>query len=167
MNPTTTTLTLHDIHLPAEISWWPPAPGWWIIFGLFLLLLVIIYILYRRKQARKVYRAAKQELQNIKHDYEQSRDAQQLLQQLSIFLRRACLSFYPRVDVAGLTGTAWLEFLDGVFANSKDTHRFRSETGRLLISAPYQHEQSIDADALVLLCESWCRALPTRKRATP
>ncbi|MDP7406676.1 MAG: DUF4381 domain-containing protein, partial [SAR324 cluster bacterium] len=23
---------LRDVHLPPAVSWWPPAPGWWIIF---------------------------------------------------------------------------------------------------------------------------------------
>ena len=67
MNPTTQTLELRDIHLPTEISWWPLAPGWWIVIGLILLGIVISIFLYRRQQARKHYLAAEQELQKIKH----------------------------------------------------------------------------------------------------
>ena len=25
---------LRDIHLPDPVSWWPPAPGWWIAVGI-------------------------------------------------------------------------------------------------------------------------------------
>ncbi|MDD9890866.1 MAG: DUF4381 domain-containing protein, partial [Gammaproteobacteria bacterium] len=28
---------LADIHLPGEISYWPPAPGWWVLAALLLL----------------------------------------------------------------------------------------------------------------------------------
>ena len=35
---------LADIHLPTEISYWPPAPGWWI-----LSILVVIGVIYLLK----------------------------------------------------------------------------------------------------------------------
>ena len=29
-------LPLRDLHLPDAIGWWPPAPGWWVLFVLAL-----------------------------------------------------------------------------------------------------------------------------------
>ncbi|MGB5468066.1 MAG: DUF4381 family protein, partial [Sedimenticolaceae bacterium] len=29
---------LRDYHLPDAVGWWPPAPGWWLLFGLLLVL---------------------------------------------------------------------------------------------------------------------------------
>lgn len=167
MNTANNTLALRDIHLPTQVSWWPPAPGWWLVLGIILLFIVVAVLLYRRYQVRKLYQAATQELQKIKQDYAQTHDDQQLVQQLSIYLRRACLTFYPRVDVAGLTGNAWLEFLDSVLENSKDPRRFGDEAARVLVSAPYQLQQQIDAEVLLSLCESWSKSLPTCKRVSP
>ena len=33
MNPTDLS-QLRDIHLPEAVPWWPPAPGWWMLFAL-------------------------------------------------------------------------------------------------------------------------------------
>ena len=30
-------IPLRDLHLPDAISWWPLAPGWWIVLGLALI----------------------------------------------------------------------------------------------------------------------------------
>ena len=50
-------LPLRDIHLPAPISWWPPAPGWWLLlFGIptLLILLAWLWRWVRRKTVRKL-----------------------------------------------------------------------------------------------------------------
>ena len=31
------TLVLRDVHVPASPSFWPPAPGWWVVFAIFAL----------------------------------------------------------------------------------------------------------------------------------
>ena len=48
-------------------------------------------------------------------------------------LRRTALAAYPRREVAGLTGAAWLEFLD---AHARGAH-FDERAGRSLTRAPY------------------------------
>lgn len=40
---------LKDIHLPDPVSWWPPAPGWWL-----LAVIVALLTFYAVKQLKKV-----------------------------------------------------------------------------------------------------------------
>ncbi|MEM8682735.1 MAG: DUF4381 domain-containing protein [Pseudomonadota bacterium] len=39
MNPTE--IPIRDLHLPPEISWWPLAPGWWVILAIVAIVLVL------------------------------------------------------------------------------------------------------------------------------
>ncbi len=165
MTSATNSLLLHDIHLPKNIDWWPPAPGWWMVGAAMLVLLAVAVIVYRYRQRRIVQRVAQQELRKIKQAYTQGRDAHELIRQLSIYLRRVCLTNYPRYEVAGLTGRDWLAFLDQGLASSKTTTRFSDTTGQALLSGPYQRAANIDAEALLALCEHWTAALARQKRS--
>jgi len=50
---------LRDIHLPEAVSWWPLAPGWWLLMVLTCLLLVgLLICLYRRHQSNRYRRQA-------------------------------------------------------------------------------------------------------------
>ena len=56
---------LADIHLPTEISYWPPAPGWWILS--ILVVIGVIYLLksyLARRHLQRVVKAALTELDN-------------------------------------------------------------------------------------------------------
>jgi len=162
MNPSAPApnLELRDIHLPDGITWWPPAPGWWLLlFSMVLLILLTVYII-RRIKARRLHKAALQEFKTIQQAYAQHADDQQLVTALSIWLRRVCLSFYPRVEVASLTGPAWLVFLDTGLAKTNQPARFSEGPGQVLISAPYQAVVQVDTDALLSLCQRWLKTLP-------
>jgi len=78
-----------------------------------------------------------------------------LAQQLSILLRRVSLSCYPRRQVAGLTGRAWLSLLDRCLPGEE----FQQGAGRVLIDAPYSLDSRVDGPALLQLCERWLRQL--------
>ncbi len=133
-------LPLRDIHLPEPVSWWPPAPGWWILLAVIIVALAVSAWLYRRWRQRRILRELEAQLDAIKNDYQQHHDSAKTVSQLSVLLRRACISFFPRKDVAGLTGERWLAFLDNI-SNSRD---FSTGAGKLLLDAPYKPADAID-----------------------
>lgn len=156
-------LPLRDIHLPEAVSWWPPAPGWWILTALVLGTIAGGWFLYRRhiEMKRSAVRLAREQLQQIVSRYESERDPLDLLRQLSVLLRRLSISLFPRTEAASLTGQTWLEFLD---RQSRQNH-FSTGTGRLLSEAPYRREvSSSEAEQVLGYCRQWIDAIATGKR---
>jgi cbb3-type cytochrome oxidase subunit 3 len=153
-------LPLRDIHLPEAIGWWPPAIGWWILAILIPLLIALVYWLYKRITRKTAIKAAKKLLLQIKYD--QQRDNNQKLKDLSALIRRTAISTNVRNECAGLTGQQWLEFLDRSVLGSP----FTEGTGRLLADAPYRNNQPTEQDItqLASLCEDWLNAQTKSKR---
>ena len=160
MNSPVPQLPLRDIHLPGPISWWPPAPGWWILVALLMLgtMFVVLYTRYQRKRNR-IRRVSLKEIDAIQEAFQSHRDNTRLVRELSVLLRRVCISRYPRVDVASLTGVEWVSFLD----RNLDGKPFSEGDGIVLITEPYRKNPNIDANALLSCCRSWIAALPTQK----
>lgn len=151
-------LPLKDIHLPEPISWWPPAIGWWILAGVLILLMVLSYWLYTRITRRTAIKTAMKLLQKIQQDTSSS--PEQILAELATLIRRVAISIFPREDVAGLTGKAWLKFLDETMGEP----RFSEQAGSLLTNVRYRKEnQQIDVEPLIILCEDWLKTLKKRQ----
>lgn len=103
---------LKDIHLPPVPSWFPPAPGWWILA--FSLLVLSGYAFYRWRRRQLFLRPITLTLRELSQLELKNNDPEiqcQTLQEMSSLLRRFCLVFFPRRQVAGLCGRQWLEFL--------------------------------------------------------
>ena len=151
---------LRDVHLPPPISLWPPAPGWWITLGLVMMGVMLCLWILRNRRRKQSCRLAMNELSAIKQYYETHRDDQWLIQRLSVMVRRYALARFPRTEVAGLAGMAWLQFLD----RSGRTNQFTDGIGHLLSSGPYQ-QQAVSAAELVPLVEQWIKQVtsPTEK----
>lgn len=128
-------IPLRDLHLPEVISWWPLAPGWWVLIA--LLIAGVAYLLrrYLRTHARGAARRhALQQLNALTAAYEQHGNTVAFSSDLSELLRRTMLAYAPRREIAGLTGDAWLAWLD----KDLDQPRFQNKTGRKLLELPYR-----------------------------
>jgi hypothetical protein len=136
MNPED--IPLRDLHLPADIGWWPLAPGWWLVIALGLLGLALLarqFLAGRRLSAGRRY--ALRELERLAAGYRHDKDAVRFSARLSALLRRTMLAYAPRHDVAGLTGEEWLRWLD----QDLPEPQFQSAAGRRLIELPYRQPQ--------------------------
>lgn len=159
-------LNLRDIHLPEAISWWPLAPGWWILFACFVFIFIVLLIARKIYQGRQLKRDIHAELEKIKQEFEKTQNKSQLAKSLSILLRRANITYNPGSNIAGLTGEDWLTWLDDNHKKSTTDSRFQSDTGKVLLSAPYLPEDAaldFDAEELIHLCESWLLSTHARR----
>jgi len=154
---------LADIHLPESVSFWPLAPGWWILLGFVLILVALITYFIKRKPkipaptSKELKSQAMIELESIKEDYESQAQPHETIKKLSVFLRRYALSLYQRDNIASLTDEEWLALLDELISIKPDTTNtshsdkgvFSNKFSTLLTQAPYQSTQKpIDNELL-------------------
>lgn len=137
-------IPLRDLHLPDAVGWWPLAPGWWVVIGMAVIACGYLVRLWWRARARGAARRfALQKLQEIVQEFETGKNPVRFGAGLSELLRRTMLAYAPRQDVAGLTGDAWLEWLDQGLAQPV----FSNGPGRQLLDLPYQRPGAEFADA--------------------
>jgi hypothetical protein len=150
---------LRDWHFPEPVSWWPPAPGWWLLTAVFLLLAVwLARRLVRRHRQGAPARRALLELSALRAGLAASGDTRAYAAGLSGLLRRLALARFPRDQVAGLIGQAWLDFLDATGGGKG----FRQGPGQALAGLAFDGDVGDvgrpDPDALAELVATWIRA---------
>jgi len=154
---------LKDIHLPPVPGWFPPAPGWWILG--FLLLALSGYVFYKWRQRRRFLRPiilALRELSRLELKNEDPEIQCQILQEISALLRRFCLVFFPRRQVAGLCGQQWIDFLKER-AGEKGLRIIDDEL-RPLLEEAYAPTVAADLEALRNSIEKWLTAQRRKSR---
>ena len=158
MNPED--LPLRDLHLPADIGWWPLAPGWWLLAGLLVLaLLYLVYRLWRSWSRAAPRRAALAEFRQLRDQFDRDNNLVSFVNGISTLLRRAMLSCQPRRDIAGVVGEEWLRILD----RGMKRPGFQDGIGRCLADLPYRAEaalQPAEIDELTSLVNHRLRTLP-------
>jgi hypothetical protein len=145
---------LRDIHLPAPVAWWPPAPGWWLLAGATLLLIGTVgYFLLRRYKRRRYRRLAQRAANTIYAQWQQQGDNLAFVQALNQLLKQTALVAFPGAPIAALSGTAWLQFLDSRLA----TPQFNRAETRVLADVYQTRIEHLQADAIQRAAEHWLR----------
>jgi hypothetical protein len=153
MNPMDPLSQLRDIHLPAPVGWWPPAPGWWLLtLGLIALIVGSSLWMWQRYRKRAYRREALAQLQQIRDTYQTNQDAQYLLSELSALLKRTAITRYGRDEIAGLTGQRWLTFLD----RTGQTNQFSSGEGQALAQR-FGPTPTLNGGQLLNAVEHWLK----------
>ena len=144
---------LRDIHSVPPVSWWPPAPGWWILA---LLLLVLLGWLGRLLLARiRVHRRRKQMLGWIDHlnaNIDPQRLPQDYLATLNRIFKLVALRAFPDQHCAALAGQDWVEFLTGKMSKSASL-----ESLQVLASGPYDPAPQFDPLVISGLARVWIK----------
>lgn len=152
MNAADPLAQLRDIHLPEPISWWPPAPGWWILALVISATVCMSTYLARKYWLKNRYRrAALRELKNF--DITGRDNKQALLEELSILLRRVAVQTYGRKQVAHLSGDKWIAFLD----KTGNTDQFTMGEAKILGSGLYQSSIEADMDKVRGIIQRWIK----------
>ena len=145
-------INLKDIHLPPPVSFWPPAPGWWILSVLLISSLFIGGVwFYRQHKKRRPKTEALRILKDLQILYQNSQDEVVSLRNLSNLIRRTALTFFDIDAVASLQGSSWLEFLD----KTGKTKEFSQGVGKVLGNEVFQQKVNPDMNALFPLVKKW------------
>ena len=143
-------LPLRGLHLPEPVGWWPLAPGWWVLIAILVVVSGVLVRAWLRRRARSAARRkALRQLEESRSAYAYHGNPVVLGTEVSELLRRTMLAYAPRSEVAGLTGDAWLAWLD----RDLDQPRFREGPGRSLLELPYRNPETpaddVDVDGML------------------
>ena len=145
---------LRDIHLPDPVSYWPPAPGWWVVAAIALAIIATTAVLTYKRYQRNAYRREAASKLNTINQLRVDGDHRAYLQQLNHLLKQTALTIDEREAISSLSGKNWLQFLD----RSAKTSAFTDGAGSILANGPYQATvEESDLSALHQLAELWIK----------
>lgn len=92
---------LRDIAQLEPVSWWPLAPGWWVLLSAMTVAAFVLGVYsFRRWKANAYRRSALAALQSAT-----------TVAEIDQLLKRTALAAFPRARVAPLYGKAWCDWL--------------------------------------------------------
>ena len=132
---------IDEIILPADISWWPSTIGWKIVA-----LLIFIFVSYRLFKSAQFWwknryrREAIRQISALQLSEQQQASDNGLLaviEKLPFYLKTTALQAYPRDQVAQLSGTVWIDFLNVKYGSE----HFDSNIANQLLTISYRPKE--------------------------
>lgn len=107
---------LPEQFMPATVSWWPLAFGWWFLGFITLCLLVALVVFFlRRYKKTKAIRIALRQLKELEAQLGSTNTAQQrtlLLSNLSALLRKTTNDYFQKPIYSTQSGKPWRKGMD-------------------------------------------------------
>ncbi|MBF0264541.1 MAG: DUF4381 domain-containing protein [Gammaproteobacteria bacterium] len=142
---------LSDIALPADVSVWPPATGWWIVGIISLLILIfilkILYWRYKRfVKIRKIKNQIRQEIELVSQQWQKEKNIIETASKLSTLLRRYVLFIIDnqtntknkiqKKDIASISHTNLLQLMESQFKLENLAEQYHDIFSDLIYQAP-------------------------------
>lgn len=141
---------MHELVVPAPVSWLPQTPGWWIVLGwLMAVLLLGVWRLVVHRRRNRYRRDALAELKIIEGQSQLS--PQESAQHIAALIKRTALVAWPRNDVASLYGSDWARFLT---KSANDDKQVAAAAERLATAA---YQSDADGRTLAAPARRWIR----------
>lgn len=164
MAPTDPLAALPPLAAPAQVSWWPPAPGWWLLALFFCIALAwLLHAGSRLLRRRHLQRWIQGQLDALFERYKLSADRAAYLHEANLLLRRIWLAAGPvgdnhdgrndKLDAYTACDQDWLALLDKLSSNA-----ISGPAGMQLLQQ-YQPHPDADIDALDAAIRLWCKGL--------
>ena len=135
---------LRDIHLPPDPSFWPPAPGWWLLAALILAGLVLAAWGWRRHR-RTLHRRQRmlRQLEQVMTQYRQDGDAAALAGGIQQLLRRVARQRVPAA--AQQRGEAWRQTLARMPLDASALDALLALDRHIYQPGPFDHTLAMNA----------------------
>ena len=136
---------LRDIHLPADVSAFPPGYGWFVLIAV----TCATYFIYKFSKAWYIKSKKLYALRLLKNAPENNIQTVRLASEI---LRRICRLKFP--EAVSLSGTDWLNFL-----NTHSKNKLKGKAADLLLYAPYMAQsknfKEPDFEEVRLFIQKW------------
>ena len=152
---------LRDIALPSATPFWPPAPGWWILFALAIVgIALFLRFMRQRWLAVEYQREANKLLTDLYSRWQENCDDRSFAIEAHQLVRRIAIHHSGRSPIARLTGPKMIDC-----ANEISRSALSPTTGSLLTELSYQREIHFDVEQVHGELMAWIEGLERPHRA--
>lgn len=144
---------LEDIHPAVEPSWWPPAPGWWLLGAVVLAAMALLcWKAWQRYRDWRRRRDLLRLLDAISNEHDPVEESPAYLAAVNALVRGVALRAFPDQACARLEGEEWVQFIQSRLP--KDSGRDNDPLSVLALG-PFQKQAKVDPEPLIERVRQW------------